>query len=87
MKFAVFALGNSSYPRFCSFGKFVHESLVRLGALQILEIELGDELNGQEESFKKWSSNIYQVKLETNKQIVILKPFLCNSGCLELVQF
>ena len=72
MKFALFALGNSSYPQFCSYGKFVHESLVQLGAQQIMELELSDELNGQEESFYKWSTNIYQVKIELSKQIMIV---------------
>jgi len=61
MKYAVFALGNSSYPQFCSFGKFVNKSLVELGAKSLLELKLGDELNGQETSFNEWSANIYQV--------------------------
>ncbi len=58
-KFAVFALGNTSYPNFCEFGKFVDCSLNEMGAERLCELGEGDELNGQEESFKQWCREVY----------------------------
>lgn len=48
----MFGLGNSSYPKFCSYSKFLDSSLFELGADRIFELGLGDELCGQEESFR-----------------------------------
>ena len=51
----MFGLGNSSYPKFCSFAKFVDNAFDDLGAECIYELGIGDELCGQEDAFKKWS--------------------------------
>lgn len=64
VNFSVFGLGNSSYPKFCSFAKFVDKSLKDSGAECIHELGLGDELNGQEDAFKKWSVNTFKKALE-----------------------
>ena len=63
-RFAVFGLGNSSYPKFCSFGKYLDNSLKDLGADRIHELGLGDELCGQEDSFRTWSIGVYKSAVE-----------------------
>ena len=40
----MFALGDSSYPSFCGFGKLLDAQLHNLGASRMLDIGLGDEL-------------------------------------------
>ncbi len=62
VRFSVFGLGNSSYPKFCSYAKFLDEALLELGAERIHELGLGDELCGQEEFFRKWSAGVYKVR-------------------------
>lgn len=61
VRFSVFGLGNSSYPKFCSFAKFLDTSLHELGAERIYELGLGDELFGQEESFRLWCASVFKV--------------------------
>lgn len=58
--FAVFALGSSAYPKFCNFGKTVDKILGDLGGERLLEVACGDEMYGQEQQFRSWSSNIFQ---------------------------
>lgn len=62
VRFAVFGLGNSSYPKFCSFGKFLDSCFSELGAERIYEFGTGDELCGQEDSFRRWCANAFKVK-------------------------
>ena len=64
VRFSVFGLGNSSYPKFCSYGKFLDATLDYLGADRINELGIGDELNGQEESFRSWSIDVYKSALK-----------------------
>ncbi|KAL4714040.1 hypothetical protein ACJJTC_008394 [Scirpophaga incertulas] len=63
--FAVFALGSSAYPKFCNFGKTVDKILGDLGGERLLDVACGDELYGQEQQFRSWSSNIFHVACET----------------------
>jgi hypothetical protein len=56
-------VGNSSYPNFCSFGYFIDTTLIALEGKQILNIGIGDELCNQDESFKIWSANVFEVIL------------------------
>ncbi|GFV30175.1 nitric oxide synthase, inducible [Trichonephila clavipes] len=60
LRYAVFALGSSSYPFFCNFGKNVDNILSDLGAKRITKIELGDELGGQEHTFNEWLPSVYK---------------------------
>jgi nitric-oxide synthase, brain len=64
VRFSVFGLGNSSYPKFCSYGIFLDATLECLGADRINELGIGDELNGQEVSFKTWSIDVYKSALK-----------------------
>lgn len=63
-RFGVFGLGNSSYPKFCSYGKFLDTTLSELGAECIYELGLGDELCGQEDAFRKWSVSAFRSALD-----------------------
>ncbi|XP_014368149.2 nitric oxide synthase [Papilio machaon] len=63
--YAVFALGSSAYPKFCNFGKTVDKVLEDLGGERLLDLACGDEMYGQEQQFRNWSSNIFQVACET----------------------
>ena len=60
IRFAVFALGSSAYPNFCSFGKFVDNLLGELGGERLMKIVLGDDLCGQEQEFRKWACEVYR---------------------------
>ncbi|RNA17686.1 Nitric oxide brain [Brachionus plicatilis] len=64
VRFSVFALGNSSYPKFCQFGKFLDDILNDIGAERVYDLGLGDELCGQEESFRKWSFGAFKSAFE-----------------------
>nr|XP_023011652.1 nitric oxide synthase [Leptinotarsa decemlineata] len=65
VRFAVFALGSSAYPNFCAFGKYVDNLLGELGGERLLKMASGDELCGQEQAFRKWAPQIFQVACET----------------------
>lgn len=65
IRFAVFALGSSAYPNFCSFGKFVDNLLGELGGERLMKIVLGDDLCGQEQEFRKWACEVYKKSCET----------------------
>ena len=60
-RYFVFALGSSNYPNFCAFGHYVDDHLIDLGGKLILTIGEGDELNGQDESFREWAKNAFKV--------------------------
>ncbi|CAB3251850.1 unnamed protein product [Arctia plantaginis] len=65
VRFAVFGLGSSAYPKFCNFAVNIDNILDELGAERLLPVARGDELCGQEQAFRKWSSDIFQVSCET----------------------
>ena len=59
----MFGLGSRAYPDFCAFGHFVDNHLRELGAQTILTMGEGDDLAGQEESFKEWTKDVFKVIL------------------------
>lgn len=61
----MFALGSSAYPNFCSFGKFVDNTLAELGGERLMKIVLGDDLCGQEQEFHKWAREAFKTSCET----------------------
>jgi nitric-oxide synthase, brain len=61
----VFALGSSAYPNFCSFGKFLDNTLGELGGERLMKIVLGDDLCGQEQEFRKWAYEAFKTSCET----------------------
>jgi nitric oxide synthase oxygenase domain/subunit/sulfite reductase alpha subunit-like flavoprotein len=60
IKFCVLALGNSSYVNFCQFGRSVDTKLSESGARPMLSVVLADELDGQENTFATWASQVKQ---------------------------
>ncbi|KAI8502299.1 Nitric oxide synthase, brain [Branchiostoma belcheri] len=60
VRFAVFALGSRAYPHFCGFGHSVDTLLDGLGAQRIHAVGEGDELCGQEESFRTWAESAFK---------------------------
>lgn len=60
--FSAFGLGSRAYPHFCAFAHFLDQNMHNLGAKRVYSLGEGDELSGQEESFRKWAKNVYKVK-------------------------
>ena len=60
-RYSVFGLGSCAYPNFCAFAHFLDKTFVDLGAERILNMSEGDELCGQEESFRRWAQDIFKV--------------------------
>uniref|UniRef100_A0A034WS92 Nitric oxide synthase n=1 Tax=Bactrocera dorsalis TaxID=27457 RepID=A0A034WS92_BACDO len=65
VRFAVFALGSSAYPNFCAFGQYVDNVLGELGGERLLKMAYGDEMCGQEQSFRKWAPEVFKLACET----------------------
>ena len=70
----MFGLGSRAYPNFCAFGKTVDEAFEVLGGRRIHKFGEGDELCGQEKSFKQWSKGVFQV----GAQIGTVRVMLCS---------
>ncbi|KYQ52059.1 Nitric oxide synthase, salivary gland [Trachymyrmex zeteki] len=65
VRFAVFALGSSAYPNFCAFGRYVDNLLGELGGERLARLAQGDEMCGQEQTFRKWAADIFAIACET----------------------
>ena len=60
-RFAVFGLGSRAYPdTFCAFAQTVDKLFSELGGERIFSLGEGDELCGQEESFRDWATKCYE---------------------------
>ncbi|KAM3822758.1 LOW QUALITY PROTEIN: nitric oxide synthase 3 [Vipera latastei] len=64
-RFSVFGLGSRAYPHFCAFAHAVDTRLEELGGERILPLGEGDELCGQEESFRTWASSVFKAACDT----------------------
>uniref|UniRef100_A0A8C5U0Y5 Nitric oxide synthase 3 n=1 Tax=Malurus cyaneus samueli TaxID=2593467 RepID=A0A8C5U0Y5_9PASS len=62
LRFAVFGLGSRAYPHFCAFARAVDTRLEELGGERVLPLGEGDELCAQEESFRTWARQVFQVR-------------------------
>lgn len=60
-RFSVFGLGSRAYPHFCAFAHAVDTLFEELGGERILRMGEGDELCGQEESFRTWAKKVFKV--------------------------
>ncbi|KAM7391186.1 hypothetical protein PAMP_021893 [Pampus punctatissimus] len=60
LKFSVFGLGSRAYPHFCAFAHAVDTLFEELGGERILRMGEGDELCGQEESFRTWAKKVFK---------------------------
>ncbi|XP_045033891.1 nitric oxide synthase-like protein [Daphnia magna] len=65
VRFAVFALGSSAYPNFCGFGIYIDDLLGSLGGERLASVTCGDELSGQEQTFKSWAQQVFHTACET----------------------
>uniref|UniRef100_A0A674ILK7 Nitric oxide synthase n=1 Tax=Terrapene triunguis TaxID=2587831 RepID=A0A674ILK7_9SAUR len=76
VRFSVFGLGSRAYPHFCAFARAVDTLLEELGGERILRMGEGDELCGQEESFRTWAKKVFKV-------VCFLRLWEGGLGCLE----
>ncbi|XP_072921558.1 nitric oxide synthase 1 isoform X1 [Hemitrygon akajei] len=60
VRFSVFGLGSRVYPHFCAFARAVDTLLEELGGERIMRMGEGDELCGQEESFRTWAKRVFK---------------------------
>lgn len=65
VRYSVFALGSRAYPHFADFGHYMDKILGELGAECIHPTVEGDELCGQEESFRNWAEEVFKAACET----------------------
>ncbi|XP_028607253.2 nitric oxide synthase 3 isoform X2 [Podarcis muralis] len=82
LRFAVFGLGSRAYLHFCAFAHAVDTRLEELGGERILPMGEGDELCGQEESFRTWAMDVFKAACDTfcvDSQVVGTEVF--NSPC------
>lgn len=73
-RYSVFGLGSSAYPNFCAYAHYVDNIFHDLGAERIYKTMEGDELCGQEESFKNWAKNVFKVIIVYKYQYNLLFP-------------
>ncbi|CAL1537369.1 unnamed protein product [Lymnaea stagnalis] len=64
LRFAVFGLGSTAYPNFAAFSKYIDKVLYDLGAERLLAITTGDELFGQEQSYRIWSDGVFRASCD-----------------------
>uniref|UniRef100_A0A8C1RDA0 nitric-oxide synthase (NADPH) n=1 Tax=Cyprinus carpio TaxID=7962 RepID=A0A8C1RDA0_CYPCA len=74
-RFSVFGLGSRAYPHFCAFAHAVDTLFEELGGERILRMGEGDELCGQEESFRTWAKKVF-------KHVLTVDWFLCPLSAL-----
>uniref|UniRef100_A0A4W3HV41 Nitric oxide synthase n=1 Tax=Callorhinchus milii TaxID=7868 RepID=A0A4W3HV41_CALMI len=59
-EFSVFGLGSRAYPHFCAFARAIDTLLDELGGERMQKMGEGDELCGQEESFRTWAKKVFK---------------------------
>ncbi|XP_078277885.1 nitric oxide synthase 1 [Rhinoraja longicauda] len=60
VRFSVFGLGSRVYSHFCAFACAVDTLLEEFGGERIMKMGEGDELRGQEESFRIWARKVFK---------------------------
>lgn len=61
VRFSVFGLGSRAYPNFCAFAHYIDNMMNALGSERIYKMGEGDELCGQEETFRQWAKLVFKV--------------------------
>lgn len=59
VNFAVFALGDTEYEKFCAAGKFFDSKLEECGAKRVFDLGTGDSSNDLESDFAKWKTDLW----------------------------
>lgn len=72
-RFSVFGLGSRAYPHFCAFAHAVDTLFEELGGERILRMGEGDELCGQEESFRTWAKKVFKVGFTSAEVCVFVR--------------
>lgn len=80
----MFGLGSRAYPdTFCAFAQTVDKLFDELGGERIFSLGEGDELCGQEESFRDWAMKCYEVGLpQAQTRSCACKTSYCKSHTL-----
>ncbi|XP_071848203.1 nitric oxide synthase-like protein isoform X4 [Apostichopus japonicus] len=65
VRYSIFGLGSSAYPNFCAFAKAVDSLIADMDGERIQALGEGDELSGQEESFRTWAKAVFKAACET----------------------
>lgn len=76
----MFGLGSRAYPHFCAFAHAVDTLFEELGGERILRMGEGDELCGQEESFRTWAKKVFKVCFKALVLFVDGVPGIGSSG-------
>ncbi|XP_033628503.1 nitric oxide synthase, brain-like [Asterias rubens] len=65
VRFAVFGLGSTAYPNFCAYARAMDTLMGNLGGERIMTMGEGDELSGQEESYRRWAQEVFKQACDT----------------------
>ncbi|VDI59533.1 nitric-oxide synthase, brain [Mytilus galloprovincialis] len=65
VRFSVFGLGSRAYPNFCAFAHYIDNMMNALGSERIYKMGEGDELCGQEETFRQWAKLVFKAACDT----------------------
>ena len=83
----MFGLGSRAYPNFCAFARSLDKIIRELGGEPVLKMGEGDELCGQEESFKAWAKDVFKVKRWRNVSLLTRKLATGNHGPVKAFAF
>ena len=61
----MFGLGSTAYPNFCAYARAMDTLMGNLGGERIMTMGEGDELSGQEESYRRWAQEVFKVSCLT----------------------
>lgn len=65
VNFAVLALGDTNYDKFCHMGTMIDKRMSELGGERKLALSCADEATNMEETVEKWKSDIISLLKET----------------------
>jgi len=82
----VFGLGSRAFPNFCTFAHSVDKYFEELGGYRFYPCGEGDELCGQEESFRSWCKRAYLVMMEIFACMCTGKTHICSIIVVKHIQ-
>lgn len=78
----MFGLGSKAYPNFCAFARSLDKIIRELGGEPVVSMGEGDELCGQEESFKVWAKDAFKVKKKKERIIKLIQNQATKKLCI-----